>query len=56
MREDWGKNKIMSLRDQRFADHTLRTAAEGSIGNNSSIVLKKAKENEVENTSRGLGH
>lgn len=48
------ENRIASFRDQRFADHTLRTADVGNIGNNRSIVLKKAKENEVENTSRGL--
>lgn len=56
MRKDWGKNRIASLRGQRFADHILRTADVGNIGNNRSIVLKKAKEDEVENTSRGLGH
>lgn len=51
-----GKKKIESLRDQRFADHTLRTAGVGDVENNKSEILKKAGGNEVESMHRRVEH
>ena len=47
----WGKNGIESLRDhQKSADPTLRSA---DVGNSRTVILKKARENEVESIVAG---